>query len=102
MKILSVFYNHNEIALHNNLLGKKSVYYNGNLMASKWTFYGGKLSFDVFEEDEEVTYTASFNYNSYGGYGGDVWRNYEPLVLSSQRSYYQPKRPLEQYESDFV
>lgn len=102
MKILSVFYNHNEIALHNNLIGKKSVYYNGNLMASKWTLSGGKLTFDVLEEDEEVTYTATFKYSNYGGYCADVWRNYEPLVLSTQSSYYQPKRPLKQYESDFV
>jgi hypothetical protein len=102
MKILSVFYKHNEIALHNNLLGKKSVYYNGDLMVSKWTFFGGKLTFDVVEDNEEITYTAAFSYNDYGGYCGDVWRDYEPLVLSSLKSSWRPKRPLEYYESDFV
>lgn len=109
MKILSVFYKGNEIALYNNLIGKKSVYYNGHLMASKWTFYGGKLTFDVRENGESVTYTASFGTSNYRSnyYTGDVWRNYEPLVITSGNGrstprLNAPKRPLEHYESEFV
>ena len=102
MKILSVFSNHNEISLQVNWLGKKSVHYNGQLMDSKYTFFGGKLDFTVEEEGKEVTYTASFGYNNYGGYSGDVWRGYEPLVLTSHTCSFRPKRPLEHYGSDFV
>lgn len=102
MKILSVFNNHNEITLHNNFLGKKSVYYNDTLMVSKWTVYGGKLSFDVVENDEEVTYTATFGMNSYGAYCGDLWRNDEPLALTFKTCYRRTKRPTGRYESDFV
>lgn len=102
MKILSVYYKNNEISLHNNLIGKKSVYYNGNLMESKWSLFGTKISFNVIEGNEEITYTAGFSYNNHGQYQGDVWRNYEPLVISSHSVVHRPRRPLEHSHSDYV
>ncbi len=87
MKILSVFSNGNEIAIHNNLLGRDTIFYNGTQVSRKFSLLGAVHHFDVQEGQEWVNYVINVGYNTHGGISANVWRNGEPILITLRATY---------------
>lgn len=88
MKMLSVFYQGNEISVHNSCWGVETVRYNGQKMTSAFSWWGKTHRFSVMEGNEQAQYTIiiSMNWNSWNLISIDVYRNEEPLSLSGSRN----------------
>lgn len=86
MKILSVFSQDNEISIRQNSWGKEKVYYNGQEVSGKYSFFGAVHSFEVQEGRDFVEYVIKIGFNGWG-VGANVWRNGKPLSLGLRTSY---------------
>ena len=87
MKILSVFSNGNEIAIHNNHLGRETIFYNGTQVSKKFSMLGTVHHFDVQEGHEWIEFVIKVGYNSWGAVSANVWRNGEPILMSLRATY---------------
>lgn len=82
MKYVTLFHNGNQIEVHNSLMGKETIKYNGEVVSSKSSFFGAKHAFWVIEDGEEVEYKVLISFNWKIGIGFDIFRNGEPLFLT--------------------
>lgn len=81
MKLLSFFYNGNEIEFHNSWLGKECIKYNGETMSSKYSMMGKEHKFSVLEDSIWTDYIVEIGFTCYG-VGFNIYRNGEPLMES--------------------
>ncbi len=85
MRLVSVFYNGNEISVHNNMWnGVESVRYNGAEMVSKFSWLGATHTFTVEEEGQLVDYEVEIAF-TLNGIQTNIWRNEEPLLIGINR-----------------
>lgn len=70
------------IDINNTWLGVEKVYYNGELVSSKPSFWGNTHIFEVREKGSMVQYTVRVQIKWPFRMGFDIFRNGIPLVLS--------------------
>lgn len=80
MKYLTLFYEGNKIEVHNNILGKETIFYNDQMVSKKFSLLGAKHLFEVTEDGQVVNYEVAIKYNEYG-LGFCVYRNNQPILL---------------------
>ena len=98
MKVMSFFHNSNEIEIHNNLLGKETIKYNGETMSSQYSLMGKKHKFSVLEDDVWTDYVVEIGFAHFG-VGFNIYRNGVPLMESLSFS---SGRKKHQMMSEFV
>ena len=82
MKYVTLFHNGNQIEVHNSMMGKETILYNGEEMSSKSSFFGARHEFWVIEDDEDVKYEVLISFNWKIGIAFDIYRNGDPLFLT--------------------
>ncbi|MEM1214961.1 MAG: hypothetical protein AAGJ82_04715 [Bacteroidota bacterium] len=98
MKILSVFHRGNEISIHTNLLGKKIITFNKEVVLEKFTLFN--LPVLTFTAKGEAYY-VKLGYHWSGGYGADIWNDDGPILLGLNKYTGRPRfNPI--IESDYV
>ncbi|MEZ4984018.1 MAG: hypothetical protein R2795_03095 [Saprospiraceae bacterium] len=86
MKLLSVFYNGNEIAIHNDWWGVETITYNGVEVSRKFSCWGATQRFFIDEEDEKVEYVVKVGFGIWG-ITANIWRNQVPLLQGLRGKY---------------
>lgn len=79
MKLFSVFYDGNEISIHNTIWGVESVLYNGQKMTSEFSWWGTHHFFTVREDGYEVDYEVKVGFNMYG-ISANIYRNGDVIM----------------------
>jgi hypothetical protein len=74
---------HTSITIDNDITGKESVFYNGELMSSHRSFFGSKHEFSVEELGNEVRYKVDISLNGFTGIGFEIKRN-DSIVMSNK------------------
>lgn len=98
MKILSVFHRGNEIGLHTNFFGKKTITYNGNIVLEEFNLFRNPIMTFRVGSDE---YHVKMCYNNHGWLSADVWCGDEPILLGLGGHYERP-RSEPSPESEYV
>ena len=83
MKYVTLFHNGNQIEVHNSMMGKETIKYNGEVVSSKSSFFGAKHSFWVEEDGDHVEYKVLISFNWKIGIAFDIYRDEEPLFLTA-------------------
>ena len=80
MKVMVIYYNEHQIAVHDTMWGEEKVYYDSKLMSSKTSLGGAFHVFTTEENGELVEYEVQLGIRPFSGIGVNVWRNRVPLV----------------------
>lgn len=85
MRLVSVFYGNHEISVHNNMwTGVESVRYNGEKVASQFSWFGAVHKFTVEEDGQLADYEVEVGF-TLSGIGANIWRNETPILLGLSR-----------------
>jgi hypothetical protein len=83
MRCLTYFTpDHNRIDILNRWPGRKQVYYNGRLVASRQRFGSVRHQFAVPERNETAVYQIRVRCNTWIQIGCDLFRNGQALLLT--------------------
>lgn len=63
------------------LSGKETIFYNGNLVSSKYTLFGTKHNFVVLENDHDTEYVIVIGFKNLLRIGFDIFRDGKALLL---------------------
>lgn len=75
MKLYSINLDSNVIELHNNLLGRETVYFNGQKVSSAFSIFGSTHAFRVNGDDWELRVSTGMF-----GLGINLSKNHIPII----------------------
>jgi hypothetical protein len=99
MKVFSIFHDGNELAIHNNMLGVETIYFNGQEMSSKFSFWGETHLFAI----NNKKYLVEIGFG-WWGVACNIWIDNQPIFIGLHQ---RARRRLRQQQthslgSDFV
>lgn len=89
MKVISLYLDHLHLEFHNSVLGKETVYVNGQEVSSKVSVLGTTHHFSVYEDRQWVAYELISSASTWG-IGVDIYRDGRPLLITGNA---RPSRP---------
>jgi uncharacterized protein YxjI len=73
--------NTKSIEIHNSLLGKETIFYNGEQVSQKKSIFGATHEFEVLENGKEVKYKVEIGLRFSVGVSCNIYRNEDPILL---------------------
>lgn len=92
MKVISLYLDHVHLEFHNSVLGKETVYVNGQEVSSKISVLGTTHRFSVYENGQWVAYEMVSSASTWG-IAVDIYRDGRPLLITSQNRPAPPAPP---------
>ncbi|MEX0724185.1 MAG: hypothetical protein WD053_09910 [Gracilimonas sp.] len=83
MKFTTIQLGNNKIELFNSLLGKETVKVNGEIVSSRYSFFGAEHTFTVNEDGRDVDCSVKFGFGM-NGIVFDLYKGGTPIIESEK------------------